>query len=64
MLYYQAKQDNKKLNAGLYSIKGELFTQREISKNNINTTSLVVVSIPKSQTYFSFGARLPCHDYF
>lgn len=64
MLYYQATQDNKRLNAKLYSIKGELFTQKEVSKNNIDTTFLSVVSIPKSQIYFSFGVRLPCHDLF
>lgn len=60
MLYYKATQDNKRLNRDLWSIKGELFTQKEVINHNINTTYLVVVSIPKSQTYFSFGARLPC----
>lgn len=55
MLFYQATQDNKRLNRDLWSIKGELFTHKEVINHNINTASLLMVEVSKFNTYWSFG---------
>lgn len=62
MLFYQATQDNKRLNRDLWSIKGELFTQKEVINHNINTASLLMVEVSKFNIYWSFGARFPKHE--
>ena len=54
------KKNNVKLNKNLYSIKGELFTVKEVKRLNINITSMRLIEIKSSKVFTSFGVRLIC----
>lgn len=59
MKYYRVKEEadqirHKKIR--LY-VKGELFTENEVSKYNLNKQYLEAVEVSKKDTYWLFGAR-------
>lgn len=59
MRYYRVKasSDQKRLPDGMFLIKDELLTQRELERLHVNSNDVTEVNIPKSQIYFFFGAR-------
>lgn len=59
MKYYKIKasSDQKRLHNGMFLIKDELLTQRELERLHVNSNDVTEVNIPKSQIYFFFGAR-------
>ena len=70
MLYFKVKEQydnfnifkNGKFNIALVS--NELFTEKELLKNNIPVAYTTKIEIPKTQTYFMFGARFQLNNVY
>ncbi len=58
MKYYQAQKDNVKINRSLYSIKNELFTENEVKRLQLNTSTMKQVEYKKSKVFTMFGVRM------
>lgn len=62
MKYYKVKKEydnTKKPNNDIY-IANELYTQKEVDRERLNTSYMDTVEINKNRTYFFFGARFEC----
>lgn len=59
MLYFKVKKefDNKKKGNNDFYVSNELYTQKEVVKNNLNLNYLEKIELPKNESYFFFGAR-------
>lgn len=62
MKYYKVKKEydnTRKNNKDIY-IANELYTQKEVDRERLNTSYMDTVEINKNRTYFLFGARFEC----
>lgn len=62
MKYYKVKKEydnTRKNNKDIY-IANELYTQKEVDRERLNTSYMDTVEINKNRTYFFFGARFEC----
>lgn len=68
MLYYKVKPeaDNKYKNSKIHDwdiyVKNELYTKKEVEKNNLNMNYLEEINVSKKSVYFFFGCRF-CNEY-
>lgn len=67
MLYYKVKPeaDNKYKNPKIHDdiyVKNELYTKKEVEKNNLNMNYLEEINVSKKSVYFFFGCRF-CNEY-
>ena len=64
MLYYRVKSeyDNTQTISGWTLIKHELLTSSDMKKMCVKREWVSDVNIPKSKTYWSFGARFEIKD--
>lgn len=63
MLYYRVKPQydncykNPKIHDGNIYVANELYTEKEVQKQNLNRNFLESVEISKKKIYWFFGAR-------
>lgn len=62
MLYYKVNKGNDNYQFGtkkrkLYYVENELFTEKECEKYNVDKNLCTAIHVPKTQTYWMFGAR-------
>ena len=63
MIYFKVKpeHDNKyknpKIHDGNIYIANELYTEKEVIRQNLNRSFLEQINVNKNETYFCFGAR-------
>ena len=63
MLYYKVKPQydncckNPKIHDGNIYVANELYTEKEVQKQNLNRSFLEPVEVSKKKVYWFFGAR-------
>lgn len=63
MLYYKVKPQydncckNPKIHDGNIYVANELYTEKEVQKQNLNRSFLKPVEVSKKKVYWFFGAR-------
>lgn len=64
MKYYKVKPeyDNRVLKKRFIYVGGELFTEKECKRYEVNTNYCEVVDEKPKNTYFFFGARFPVNN--